>query len=150
MLKLVAIMVAVLAMPVAAQAQTTPTRTIGIGDPSRAQLLDTLRAAIGKDLGQPVRFIIDEMRVQRDSAFVVAHPRTPAGAAIDFSRTHYAERPEAGVMDGDTIYALLQRRGGVWAVVTFMIAPTDMGWMDWQDTYHTPAGLIPQAGRTAD
>jgi hypothetical protein len=130
----------------AAQAQTSPARTIGIGDPSRAQLLDALRAVIAKDLGQPVKFVVDDMRVQGEWAFIVAHPQTPAGAPIDFSKTHYAERQAEGVLDGDTLYALLRRVGGKWTVVDFMIGPTDVGWMDWQDSYHTPAGLIPQPG----
>ena len=101
----------------AAQAQTSPARTIGLGDPSRAQLLDALRAVIAKDLGQPVMFVVDDMRVQGDWAFVVAHPRTPAGAKIDFAKTHYAERLEEGVLDGDILYALLQsgRASGPWS-----------------------------------
>ncbi len=117
-----------------AQAQTTPARTIGIGDPSRAQLLDALRAVIAKDLGQPVKFVVEQMHVQADWAFVVAHPQTHGGARIDFSKTHYAERQREGVLDGDTLYALLERRAGTWTVIAFMIGPTDMGWMDWQET----------------
>lgn len=132
-----------LASSVAAQAQTAPARTIGIGDPSRAQLLDALRIVIAKDLGQPVKFVVYDMRVQADWAFVVAHPQTPGGAPIDFGKTRYAERLREGVLDGDTLYALLQRRAGTWTVVEFMIGPTDVGWMDWQATYRTPAGLIP-------
>ena len=133
-------------LPFAAQAQTAPVQIVGIGDPSRAQLLDALRAAIGKDLGQPVKFVVDDLRVQGDWAFIVAHPRTPAGAEIDFSKTHYAERLDEGVLDGDTIYALLRRRGGSWGVTAFMIGPTDVGWLDWVETYRLPAGLIPQPG----
>lgn len=51
------------------------------------------------------------------------------------------------MLDGDILYALLQKRGGKWVVVDFMIGPTDMGWMDWQTTHGTPAGLIPQPGQ---
>lgn len=131
-------------LPGVARAQDV--RTIGIGDPSRAQLLDALRAVIAKDLGQPVKFVVDDMRVRAEWAFVVAHPQTPAGEAIDFSKTHYAERQREGVLDGDTLYALLRRRGGTWAVVDFMIGPTDVGWMDWQSTHGVPEGLIPQPG----
>src|SRR3569623_807536 len=95
-----------LAMPVAAQAQSAESaRTIGIGDPSRAQLLDALRATITRDLGQPVIFVVDDMRVRSDWAFVVAHPRSLAGAPVDFGKTRYAERQREGVLDGDTLYA---------------------------------------------
>lgn len=128
----------------AAQAQTV--RTIGVGDPARAPLLDALRIVIARDLGQPVKFLVDDMRVQGDWAFIVAHPQTPAGGKIDFSKTRYAEQLEMGVLDGDILYALLKRVGGKWTVVTFMIGPTDVGWMDWQYMHKTPVGLIPQPG----
>ncbi|MCW3848657.1 hypothetical protein OF829_15585 [Sphingomonas sp. LB-2] len=129
--------VVMLAVPAAAQAQTAP---------QRAELLDALRIVIAKDLGQPVKFVVDDLRVRTDWAFIVAHPQTPAGAPIDFSKTRYAEQQEEGVLDGDTIYALLQRRAGKWVVVAFMIGPTDVGWLDWRETYHVPAGVIPQPG----
>lgn len=92
----------------------TPARTIGLGDPSRAQLLDALRTVIARDLGQPVKFLVEQMHVQAGWAFIVAHPQTPAGAAIDFSKTHYAERQaEGGAGWGHALCVASAARGQV-------------------------------------
>ncbi|NML06168.1 hypothetical protein [Sphingomonas sp. G-3-2-10] len=115
---------------------------VGLGDPSRAQLLDTLRSAIAEDLKQPVKFVVREMRTYRGWAFVTASPRTPAGAEIDFGKTHYAEQQEAGVLDGDTVYALLRQERGTWRVVTFVIGPTDVAWEAWPDEHGAPKQLF--------
>ena len=130
-------------LPAAAQAQTMPA---AVGTAQRAELLDALRAVIAKDLGQPVKFVVRDMRVRGDWAFIVARPQTPAGGEIDFSKTRYAERQREGVLDGDTLYALLRHVGGKWTVADFMIGPTDVGWMDWQETHGVPPGVIPQPG----
>lgn len=130
------------AAPAQAQTVTSP----AAGTAQRGEILDALRPVIAKDLGQPVKFVVDQMRVQSDWAFIIAHPQTPEGAQIDFSKTRYAEQLEMGVLDGDILYALLRKRGGKWVVVTFMIGPTDVGWMDWQETHGAPKGLIPQPG----
>ena len=88
---------------VAAPAQAQSVSTPGIGSPSRGELLDALRAVIARDLGQPVKFVVRDMRTNGDWSFVVATPQTPAGAAIDFSRTHYAEQQREGLLDGDIL-----------------------------------------------
>ena len=127
------------AVPAQAQRVVTP----GIGDPSRAALLDALRGEIARDLGQPVKFVVRDMRTNGDWAFLVATPQTPAGAPIDFGKTHYAEQQREGVLDGDTLYALLQRRAGKWVVVEFVIGPTDVAWLDWESKHHVTPGVIP-------
>lgn len=126
---------------VAAQDRSAP-RTIGLGDPVRAALLETLRTAIARDLEQPVRFVVREMRTQQGWAFVSVRPQTPAGAPIDFARTRYAEQQAEGMLDGDTVTALLREIRGKWSVVTFVIGPTDVAWADWPERFGAPAGLI--------
>lgn len=120
-------------------------RTVGLGDPVRAVLLETLRTAIAKDLEQPVRFVVREMRRQQGWAFVSVRPQTPAGAPIDFARTRYAEQQAEGMLDGDTVTALLRENKGRWSVVTFVIGPTDVAWADWPERFGAPAGLIRDA-----
>lgn len=115
---------------------------IGLGDPSRAQLLDALRTTVAADLKQPVKFVVRDMRTYRDWAFVTASPRTPGGAEIEFAKTHYAGLQEAGVLDGDTVYALLRRENDAWRVVTFVIGPTDVAWEGWPDEHGAPKELF--------
>ncbi|MDF7776948.1 hypothetical protein P1X14_16950 [Sphingomonas sp. AOB5] len=132
---------ALIVAPVMAHAQSAPTR-IASADPDRALILDALRVEIARDLGQPVKFIVNDMRTYRGWAFAMVAPRTPAGAEIDFSKTHYAEQQEQGVLDGDTIYALLRQEGGTWRVVTFVIGPTDVAWEGWSDEFGAPKALF--------
>lgn len=140
----VAVMLAA-APAVEAQDRSTP-RTIGIGDPVRAALLETLRTAIAKDLEQPVRFVVRDMRTQQGWAFVSVQPQTPAGAPIDFAKTRYAEQQAEGMLDGDTVTALLRETKGKWSVVTFVIGPTDVAWADWSERFGAPAALIAGGG----
>ncbi|MEI9849615.1 MAG: hypothetical protein WDN24_00775 [Sphingomonas sp.] len=115
---------------------------VGAGHPLRAVLLDALRPAIAADLGQPVRFVVTKLRVQGDWAFAVVRPQTPAGQWIDFARTHYAERQREGMLDGDTVHALLRREKGAWRVKDFVIGPTDVAWDAWPQQYGVPRGLL--------
>ncbi len=127
-----------LAMPVPA----APPRAVERGDPLREKLLDTLRFDVQRDLGQRIIFVVRVLRVQDDWAFATVAPRTPAGAPIDFSRTHHAERQREGMLDGDTTYALLRRKGAQWDVVTWVIGPTDVAWAGWAEEYGAPESLF--------
>lgn len=82
------------------------------------------------------------MRVQDGWAFVVARPQTPTGRSIDFSKTRHAERQAAGILDGDTLYALLKARGGTWSVLDYAIGPTDVTYAGWPDEFGAPPGLF--------
>jgi hypothetical protein len=117
-------------------------RDIGPGDPLRKPLLDALRPTVEKDLGQPVRFVVEKLRRQQGWVFIVAYPQTPAGRSIDFMKTRHAERAEAGLLDGDTLYALLQQRGQKWTVLDYVIGPTDVTYAGWPDDYGAPPALF--------
>jgi len=118
-------------------------RDIGVGDPLRRPLLDTLRPAIQRDLGgQAVQFMVDRLRVQGDWAFYAGSIQQPNGRPIDFGKTRYASALENGVFDGPGTYALLRRNGGRWRVVTFVIGPTDVAYLAWPDEYRAPAALF--------
>lgn len=115
---------------------------VGTADPRRKTLLDVLRPAIEKDLGQPVQFAVDVLRERDGSAFAVVHPRTAQGKPVDFSKTKYAQRLEDGVLDGDTIYAMLQHRDGAWMVREFVVGPTDVAWANWAQAYGAPEAIF--------
>jgi hypothetical protein len=117
-------------------------RNIPVGDPLRRPLLDALRPAIQDDLGQPVQFMVDRLKVQGDWAFYAGSVQRPDGRAIDFARTRYAAEIEEGFFDGPTTYALLRRNGQGWRVVTFVIGPTDVAYMGWTEEHGAPASLF--------
>lgn len=117
-------------------------RNIAVGDPLRRPLLDALRPAIEEDLGQPVQFMVDRLRVQGDWAFFAGSVQRPDGRPIDFSRTRYAEALEEGFFDGPGTYGLLRRVGGRWRVEGFFVGPTDVAYMAWPDELGAPTTLF--------
>lgn len=135
------LLLALLLVTLPAAAIATP-REIGRGDPLRSVLLDALRQSVEANLGQKLIFVVDELRVEDAWAFATVAPRTPAGASVDFSRTPHAERQREGMLDGDTIYALLRREGGNWRVVTWVIGPTDVTYAGWPEEFGAPWSLF--------
>jgi hypothetical protein len=115
---------------------------VTIADRARKELLDALRPAVEQDLGQPVRFVVRKLRVEGGWAFAYVRPQTPDGRPIDFTKTRHAERVEAGVFDGDDLFALLQRKAGRWTVREFVIGPTDVAYAAWPDDYGVSYELI--------
>ncbi len=115
---------------------------VGVADPQRRVLLDALRPAIERDLGQKVKFIVRTLRRQDGWAFAHVVPQTPAGGAIDFRKTRHAERVEAGIFDGPDVYALLEQKDGRWIVRDFVVGPTDVAYLAWPDEFGAPAGLF--------
>lgn len=130
---------ATVAAPVAVQAAV---QTVPVGDPRRRVLLDTIRPAIEQRVGQPVQFMVDVLRVQGDWAFYAGSIQQPNGRPIDFSRTSYAEQLEEGMFDGPGTYALLQRVGGRWRLVDFVVGPTDVYYLGWPDQFGVPMRLF--------
>jgi len=118
-------------------------RNVGQADPLRKVLLGALRPAIERDLGQKVIFVVRVLRVQGDWAFADVVPRMPGGEAIDFRKTHHAERLRLGMFDNaHDIVALLRRKDGRWRVVTFAVAPTDVAWDVWDEEHGAPKALF--------
>lgn len=110
-------------------------------------LLDALTPVLSADLGQPVSFTIDTVRVDNDWAWLVVQPQAAGGGAVDWPRTRYATQAAEGVLDGGgTTYALLKRESGAWRVVDFVVGPTDVAYGDWPERHGAPAGLMGLAG----
>lgn len=117
-------------------------RNVPVGDSQRSVLLDTLRPAIQARVGQPVQFMVDTLRIQGDWAFYAGSIQQPNGRLIDFSRTSYAEQLSEGMFDGPGTYALLQRVGGRWRLVDFIVGPTDVYYLNWPDQFGVPMALF--------
>lgn len=131
-----------LAPALAAAACTGPVRSVAVGDPLRAELLDALRATAEEDLGQQVKFVVRKLRTCGDFAFVLAVPQTPGGEPIDFERTRHAERIAEGAFDGPDTFALLRRAAGIWGTSDYAVGPTDVVWIDWQQRFALPGALF--------
>lgn len=114
------------------------------GSALRKAVLDGLRPTVEKDLKQKVIFQVSQLRVYKGWALVFARPLQPRSKPIDFKKTHYREDIDAGMFDGDSLYALLRLSGKVWKVKTFVIGPTDVAWSGWMgEPYHAPKTLFP-------
>lgn len=117
------------------------------GNPLRKAVLDGLRGPIQRDLGQKVIFMVDDIRVSGDWAYVQVSPVQPNSKPIDFSKTRYKEAMEEGFFDGPRTYALLRKRGGQWLTLTYQIGPTDVCWIGWSGPpYNAPARVLPSGG----
>lgn len=143
-----AIAVAVALFASALAACTPPTPGAATDVQSAEQPDDAIRAAateaLQADIGQPIGLNIETLRTEGDWAWVIATPMTPSGEAVDFSATKYGQAVADGVFDGGgTTYMLLQRRAdGGWAVVEFVVGPTDVAWLEWPAKYGFPPSLF--------
>ncbi|MBC7767808.1 MAG: hypothetical protein H7124_03405 [Phycisphaerales bacterium] len=107
------------------------------------ELLDALTPVVAADIGQPVAFTIETVRVENEWAWLVVQPQAPGGGAIDWARTKYDVQAAEGVLDGGgTTYALLKRENGQWRVLEFVIGPTDVAYGNWPERHGAPAGLM--------
>lgn len=145
MLAMMGLIAAVWALPqpaVAPQRGSAPMYEVARTDPLRKTLLDALRPVIEKDLGQPVQFVVTNLRVKGVWAFANVTPQTPSGKPIDFRRTRYASLIRDGVFDGPQTFALLKREGARWRVIAFAIGPTDAPFAGWPQEFGAPGELF--------
>jgi hypothetical protein len=124
-----------------AHAWTEPAR----GSATRADLMDAIRPIAEWNLGAPVEFVVDDLRVAGDVAFASLWAQRPGGGAIDMQRAPMVQRgdydPET--IDGPTMQALLQRSGRMWVAVTYAIGPTDVWWA-WDGFCPIWAAVLPE------
>lgn len=105
------------------------------GTELRADLMDAIRPLAAWNLGDPVEFVVHQLRVEGDVAFASVIAQRPGGAAIDMLQTPMVHRNDLDpeIADGATIQALYQRQGRMWVPVQFAIGATDV-WYSW-DAY---------------
>ncbi|MEL7047413.1 MAG: hypothetical protein AAFO75_00370 [Pseudomonadota bacterium] len=126
-----------IATPVFANTFETPKR----GSAERQAIMDAVRAPVEKQLGPRVVFVVHQLRVGTDWAFLSGRPQRPSGAPIDYALTPYAEDYRAGIFD-DGVAALLQRGEGVWRVRALSIGHTDVVWATWPEDFGAPRGVF--------
>jgi hypothetical protein len=112
------------------------------GSAERTALLDTLRLPVEKELKQNIVFVINQINVQGQWAFVDGRLRTTDGKVPKWKGTPYARAAGYGAQS-DGISALLKRSGTGWRIVTKAIGCTDVCYVDWWRRYKAPKAIFP-------
>lgn len=122
----------------AQQRPHTPPR----GSAERQAIMDALRVPVQRELKKPVIFEVRTLRVLGTWAFVEAVPRKPDGSPFDYRGTPYQQAIDEGMFD-DGAFALLRREGGRWRVLRYVIGPTDVAWIPWEEELRAPRAVFP-------
>jgi hypothetical protein len=117
---------------------TTPPR----GSPLRAAILDGLRPMVEAEVGKPVEFVVRQMRVVGEWAFVLVTPQRPGGGPIPYVYTRYQAAVDEGAFD-DQVAALLRETPSGWLVYEYNLGATDVPWVDWGGFYPVPPEVFP-------
>ena len=112
------------------------------GSAERSALLDTLRPSVQKELKQNIVFVINQINVQGQFAFIDGRLRTTDGKVPSWKGTPYAQAAGYGAQS-DGISALLKRSGNGWRIVTKAIGCTDVCYVDWWKKYKAPKAIFP-------
>ena len=128
--------------PAAATAADCP-YTPAPGSAERKAIMDSLRKPVVKELGQRVVFVVSQLKVCRNWAFLEATPQRPDGQSVDWAVGVYANAV-ADDMCGGYIHALLVKKGGRWRVREHVICATDVPWVAWPENFGAPTALFPQ------
>ncbi len=105
------------------------------GSSERRAILDAVRPVVIAQVGPPVEFVVNDIRVVGGYAFVVVEPQRPGGGRIDYSHL------DDGLMDGLRTEAILVNRNGRWLVAPHRTGATDVWYLGYCGDY--PRGLIP-------
>ena len=70
---------AALALPLMPGAASAQVEQPAAGSPQRAAILDALRGQTVGELGGPIEFMVNDIRVLGEWAFVEVHPQRPGG-----------------------------------------------------------------------
>ncbi|HZP20823.1 MAG TPA: hypothetical protein VFB16_11530 [Bauldia sp.] len=112
------------------------------GSPERAAILDAVRPMAEAELGAPVEFVVREMRVIGEWAFVILEPQRPGGGKIEYAYTRYQEAVDEGIFGGEVI-ALLRETPKGWLTYEYELGSTDVPWVDWPNFYPVPPEIFP-------
>jgi hypothetical protein len=115
--------------------------TPAAGSPERKQIMEALRAPVEAGLKRKVVFKVDHLKAQGGWAFMRGVPQQPGGKPMRYEGTEYQEAIEAGVFD-DWICALMQKQGGKWRVVRYVIGATDVAYEGWDEEFGAPPAIF--------
>ncbi len=110
------------------------------GSAERKAIMDTLRPACERDVGQKVIFRVQHLKIIGDWALARVVPLRTNGSEIDYTKTKYREANEEGAFDGEG-EALLRREGGDWKLLEWRFGATDTEVEIWFEKYRAPSAL---------
>ncbi len=120
-----------------AQAETPPP-----GSPLRREVLDALRPMVTAEIGAPVEFVVETLKVLGEWAFVQVRPQRPGGAPVGYAYSRYQGAVDNGVFDNQAT-ALLRQTPDGWLVYEYNLGATDAVWMNWPALYPVPTEVFP-------
>lgn len=120
-----------------AQVDTPPA-----GSPLRKAVLDAVRPMAEAEVGKPVEFVVADLRVLGEWAFVRAVIQRPGGGEVEYAYTRYQSWVDAGAFDGQVI-ALLRETPKGWLVYEYDLGATDVVWDPWKELYPVPREVFP-------
>ena len=123
-----------------AQVETPPP-----GDPKREAILDAIRGIAVAEFGGPIEFVVADMRVLGEWAFVTVNPQRPGGGEIFYTYTRYQAQLDAGALDEQAVVLLRETPAG-WLVYEYDFGATDVIWVDWLGRYPAPREVFPSLG----
>lgn len=110
--------------------------------PDRMIILNILRNKVKPQIKQDVAFVVRSLQVKDNYAFLKGNVKYADGKEIDFRKTIFKEAFEAGMFDGNSIYALLKKVNGKWKYLVHAIGPTDVVYACWASIYKAPKQLF--------
>ena len=127
-------------LPLAAQVETP-----AAGSPLRTAILDAVRPMVEAEVGGTVEFVVYDLRVLGEWAFVNLHPQRKGGGAIVWTYTRYQAQHDADAFD-ENVTALLRDTPAGWLVYQYDLGATDASWVGWKDLYPAPPEVFPDGG----
>jgi hypothetical protein len=109
----------------------------------RNTIMDAVRKPVVKALGQRVVFVVAQLKVRGNWAFLEAEPQQPDGRPVDWTIGAYADAV-ANDMCGGYVHALLIKTDGRWRVREHVICATDVPYVTWGDEFGAPGVLFPR------
>lgn len=129
-----ALLGAVVTTFLSASAQSGCPYTPANGSAERKAIMDSLREPVMKELGQRVIFVVSDLKVCENWAFVAVEPKRSNEPPVDWSRRVYGDAV-AHDMCGGFVHALLVKKGGRWHVREHVICATNVPWVPWPDDF---------------
>lgn len=108
----------------------------------RKAILNTLRKPVEKELKQKIQFVVNELNVAGNWAFVSGEPQTTSGKMPDYSKTVYNEQVESDMFDNN-FFALIKKSGKNWKIVKYYIGCTDVCYANWWEEFKAPKAIFP-------
>ncbi|MCA8868896.1 MAG: hypothetical protein KDA67_09620 [Rhodobacteraceae bacterium] len=116
------------------------------GSAERRALMDAIRPHAEWNLGQPVEFVVHDLRVALDHAYASLRPQRPGGGQIDIRETPMVRRgaEDPDFLDNVAMHVLYQLSGDTWVAVHWSIGATDVWWSD-PELCATYSAVTPEA-----